>query len=105
MHNFSLRPRPEAAAQIQAGLDYWVTLTATPLADPAHQHLAVANGRFAVSLAQQYQQQGCSQQELLDAAYRVLLQQLQEVPFARVERFLAHALRQAMLRALEAKPR
>lgn len=103
MRKLSLRPRLEAAAQIQAGLDYWATLTATPLPDPAHQQLAVANGRFAVSLAQQYQQQGCSQQELLDAAYQVLLQQLQKVPLARAERFLAHALRQAMLRALEAK--
>lgn len=103
MRKLSLRPQPESAQKLQAGLDYWATFTATPLADPAHQQLAVANGRFAVSLAQQYQQQGCSQQELLDAAYQVLLQQLQKVPLARVERFLAHALRQPMLRALAAK--
>ena len=103
MRKISLRSRPGAAAQTQAGIDYWATLTAIPLADAAHQQLAVANGPFVVNLAQQHQQQGCSQQELIDAAYQVLLQQLQKVPLARAERFLAHALRQAMLIALEAK--
>jgi hypothetical protein len=103
MRKLSLRFRPEAAAQIQAGLDYWATLAAIPIADPMPQQVAVANADFVVSLAQQYQQQGCSQQELLDTAYRALLQQLQKAPLAQVERFLAHDMRQAMLAALDAK--
>jgi DNA-directed RNA polymerase sigma subunit (sigma70/sigma32) len=72
----SFIPRLEDTAQVQTGLDYWATRTTNPLADPAHQQLAVANGRFVVSLAQQYQQPGCSQQELLDVAYWILIQQL-----------------------------
>jgi len=103
MRKLSLRPRPEAAAQIQAGLDYWATFTAIPLADPVHQQVVVANARFVVSLAQQYQQQGCSQRELFDAAYRALLQQLQRGSLAQAEKFLAHDMRQAMLIALKAK--
>jgi hypothetical protein len=103
MRKLSISPSPDAAARLRAGLEYWATLTASPLPNPAHQQLIIANARFVVSLARQYEQQGCSQQELLDAAYRTLVHQLQTASPAQVDRFLAHALRQAMLLALGTK--
>ncbi|MBJ6146377.1 hypothetical protein [Hymenobacter sp. BT559] len=104
MRKLSLHPSPDATSQLQVGFAYWATLTAAPLPNPAHQQVALLNARFVVALAQQYQQQGCSQQELLDAAYRALVHQMQTASPAQVERFLAHDVRQAMLLALEAKP-
>ena len=89
---------------VLAGLVHWGTLT-TAATHALSDHVAQlhANARFVVALAQQYQNRGLSQEELLTAAHGTMIRLLEQAADSNyaAERFLAMGLRNGLLEAIE----
>ena len=89
---------------VVTGLAHWEALTAAATqAVPDHITQLHANARFVVALAQQYQNRGLSQEELLTAAHGTMIRLLEQSADSNyaAERFLATGLRNGLLEAIE----
>ena len=87
--------------RVQAGVALWTSLGATTVLppDPAFTALLHDNARFALSIVNQYQNKGISQEELIAAAFNgffLLYRQHQTQPH-KIKKLLALFIRNAIL--------